>query len=190
MEINEIELKVTITAAKAGKQSAFNVLLDAYWNFVYGYQLKRVQNEHEAEDITIEAFAKAFDKIEGFNEDYVFSTWLITISKNIQIDKYRKQKQSVIVASTKDKELQMYNVADQTPTQEDALITEQNLVELLALMKMLKPIYREVLNLRYFQEMSYQDIADQLDEPLTNVKVRLLRAKKLLAESINNHHNR
>ena len=81
MEINEIELKVTITAAKAGKQSAFNVLLDAYWNFVYGYQLKRVQNEHEAEDITIEAFAKAFDKIEGFNEDYVFSTWLITISK-------------------------------------------------------------------------------------------------------------
>ena len=84
----------------------------------------------------------------------------------------------------------MYNVADQTPTQEDVLITEQNLVELLALMKMLKPIYREVLNLRYFQEMSYQDIADQLDEPLTNVKVRLLRAKKLLAESINNHHNR
>ena len=63
-------------------------------------------------------------------------------------------------------------------------------MELLALMKMLKPIYREVLNLRYFQEMSYQDIADQLDEPLTNVKVRLLRAKKLLAESINNHHNR
>ena len=94
------------------------------------------------------------------------------------------------MASTQDKELQMYNVADQTPTQEDALITEQNLVELLALMKMLKPIYREVLNLRYFQEMSYQDIADQLDEPLTNVKVRLLRAKKLLAESINNHHNR
>lgn len=190
MEITESELKSTITAAKAGKQSAFNVLLDAYWNFVYGYQLKRVQNEHEAEDITIEAFAKAFDKIQGFDESYVFSTWLITISKNIQIDKYRKQKQSVVLESEQDKQHQMQNVPDQTPTQEDALITEQNLLELLGFMKRLKPIYREVLNLRYFQEMSYQDIAEQLDEPLTNIKVRLLRAKKLLAELINQHHNR
>jgi RNA polymerase sigma-70 factor (ECF subfamily) len=78
----------------------------------------------------------------------------------------------------------MYNVADTTPTVEDKLITEQNLSRLLGYIKELKPHYQEVIQLRYFQELSYQEIAEQLNEPLSNVKVKLLRAKKLLAEII------
>ena len=61
---------------------------------VFGFQLKRVHNESDAEDITIEAFAKAFDKIEHFDTNYNFSSWVITISKNIQIDQHRKQRNS------------------------------------------------------------------------------------------------
>ena len=64
------------------------------------------------------------------------------------------------------------------------MITEQNLAELLRFIKKLKPHYQDVINLRYFQEMSYNEISDTLQEPLNNVKVRLLRAKKLLAEII------
>jgi RNA polymerase sigma-70 factor (ECF subfamily) len=79
---------------------------------------------------------------------------------------------------------QAYNVADTTPSAEDKLITEQNLSRLLEYIKELKPHYQEVIQLRYFQEMSYQEIAEQLNEPLSNVKVKLLRAKKLLAEII------
>ena len=75
-------------------------------------------------------------------------------------------------------------VPDDSLTTEDALIQEQNLIQLQTLLKMLKPMYREVLQLRYFQEMSYRDMAEQLREPLTNIKVRLLRAKKLMAELI------
>ena len=63
---------------------------------VYGFQIKRVKDEYEAEDITIETFAKAFDKIETFDENYEFGTWLIAISKNIQIDKTRKKNASLI----------------------------------------------------------------------------------------------
>jgi RNA polymerase sigma-70 factor (ECF subfamily) len=79
---------------------------------------------------------------------------------------------------------QAYQIIDETPSAEDDIITEQNLSQLLGYIKELKPAYQEVIQLRYFQEMSYIDIAETLEEPLTNIKVKLLRAKKLLAEII------
>ena len=118
---------------------AFTFLLDRYWNEVYGFMLKRTENETDSEDITIETFSKAFDKIATYNPEF---------------------------------------------QAEDELITEQNLSRLLQFIKELKPHYQEVIQLRYFQEMSYQEISEQLNEPLSNVKIKLLRAKKLLAEII------
>jgi|SRR5690606_3049407 len=184
MEITSEEIAHQIIKAKKGKQDAFKFLLDYYWNEVYGFQLKRVRNELEAEDITIEAFAKAFDKIVTFDENYTFSTWLIAISKNIQIDKTRKKNASIYKNTTDASNEQVHRIADHSPTPEDKLITEQNLAELLQYIKQLKPHYQEVINLRYFHEMSYNEISEALEEPLNNVKVRLLRARKLLAELI------
>ncbi len=184
MEITPIEITLQIEKAKNGKQGAFKFLLDYFWNEVYGFQLKRVRNEHEAEDITIETFAKAFDKIESFDENYTFSTWLITISKNIQIDRTRKKNASIYSNTTDASSEIVQKIVDHSPTPEDRLILEQNLVELLLYIKQLKPHYQDVINLRYFQEMSYNEIAETLEEPLNNVKVRLLRARKLLAEII------
>ena len=88
------------------------------------------------------------------------------------------------VEITDEEDQQAYNIADTSPTAEDELITEQNLSQLLQFIKELKPHYQEVIQLRYFQEMSYQEISEQLNEPLSNVKIKLLRAKKLLAEII------
>lgn len=184
MEITAEEISKQIEKAKKGKQGAFKFLLDRYWNEVYGFQIKRVRNELEAEDITIEAFAKAFDKIGTFDEKYTFSTWLVTISKNIQIDKTRKKNASIYSQTTDASNENIQKIPDHAPTPEDKLITEQNLAELLQFIKQLKPHYQEVINLRYFQEMSYNEISENLEEPLNNVKVRLLRARKLLAEII------
>ncbi len=92
----------------------------------------------------------------------------------------------VFVEITDEQDQQAYNIADTTPSAEDELITEQNLSRLLQFIKELKPHYQEVIQLRYFQEMSYQEIANKIDEPLSNVKIKLLRAKKLLAEIIQN----
>lgn len=184
MEVDKKELLKQIEKAKKGKQSAFKFLLDRFWNEVYGFQLKRVRNETEAEDITIEAFSKAFDKIETYDEKYTFSTWLITISKNIQIDKTRKKNASLHLHTTDASDEIVKKVPDHTPTAEDKLITEQNLAQLLQFIKQLKPHYQDVINLRYFHEMSYKEISESLEEPLNNVKVRLLRARKLLAEII------
>lgn len=184
MELINNELLNQIQEAKKGKQSAFKYLLDGFWNLVYGYQIKRVKNEYDAEDITIETFSKAFDKIETFDENYAFGTWLIAISKNIHIDKTRKKNASIYSKTSSVIEDQVNKIADDSPTPEDILITEQNLAELLRYIKELKPHYQEVINLRYFHEMSYNDISESLEEPLNNVKVRLLRARKLLAEII------
>ena len=181
-----MEIIKNIEKAKIGDQVAFTFLLDFYWNEVYGFMLKRTENETDAEDITIETFSKAFDKLATYNPEFQFNTWLIAIAKNVHIDILRKKKSSLFLEITDEEDYQAYNIADTTPSAEDKLITEQNLSQLLQYIKELKPHYQEVIQLRYFQEMSYQEIANQLDEPLSNVKVKILRAKKLLAEIIQN----
>ncbi|MDP5082147.1 MAG: sigma-70 family RNA polymerase sigma factor [Winogradskyella sp.] len=178
-----MEVKDAINKAKENDQIAFNFLLDTFWNDVYGFQLKRTANENDAEDITIQTFSKAFDKIDTYNEAYQFKTWLITISKNIHIDLVRKQKKSIRNTS-KDNEDYYLDIVDDSPTPEYKVITEQNLAQLLRDIKKLKPHYQEVINLRFFQELSYKEISEELNEPITNIKVKLLRAKKLLAAII------
>lgn len=181
-----MEVEKAIELAKENNQSAFKFLLDLYWNDVYGFQLKRTQNENDAEDITIQTFSKAFDKIKTYNSRYVFKTWLITISKNIHIDLVRKHKSSINSKINSKDEVEAYHIPDESPSAEDKIIREQNLAKLLKDIKKLKPHYQEVINLRYFQELSYKDISAQLDEPINNVKVKLLRAKKLLAQILTN----
>ena len=183
MEISR-ELLEHIQNAKKGNQAAFNYLLDKFWNSVYGFQLKRTQNEYDAEDITIQTFSRAFDKINTYDTSYGFKTWLITISKNIHVDLIRKRKSSIRSRTTDEEDETVYRIADDTPSVEDVIITEQNLSQLLRDIKKLKPHYQKVINLRYFQEMSYKEISNELQEPINNVKVKLLRAKKLLSEII------
>lgn len=178
MKVNQL-----IREAQEGNQMAFTQLLDIYWNEVYGFMLKRTENETDAEDITIDAFSKAFSKIAQYNPDFQFNTWLISIAKNAHIDLVRKQKQTRSMQFNDDGNA-AYMIIDETPSAEDTLINEQNLSILLRFIKELKPAYQEVIQLRYFQEMSYQEIANQLNEPLSNVKIKLLRAKKLLADII------
>lgn len=181
MEINQ-----HIEKAKKSDQAAFTFLLDYYWNEVYSFMLIRTENETDAEDITLVTFAKAFDKITTYNSEFQFNTWLISIAKNVHIDLLRKKKSSFHATSSEQENDQAYKVADTTPSAEDSLIIEQNLSQLLQYIKELKPHYQEVIQLRYFQELSYQEISNQLNEPLNNIKIKLLRAKKLLAEIIKN----
>ena len=181
-----MEIEEAIKRAKKNDQKAFNFLLNTFWDDVYGFQLKRIENENDAEDVTIQTFSRAFDRIETFDANYKFKTWLITISKNIHIDILRKEKNSISqVISNDDKTV--YQILDESPSPEDKLITEQHLAKLLRDLKKLKPHYQEIINLRHFQELSYKEISKELKEPINNVKVKLLRAKKLLADIIENN---
>lgn len=186
-ENKHIELEAQIALAKNNNQSAFNYLLNKFWKEIFLFIANKTKNDDEAEDITIKTFAKAFDKINQYKETFSFKSWLLGIAKNIFIDELRKKKnqQQYIHNSLSE----IHSLKDENPTAEDIIIREQNLASLLSNIKLLKPKYKEVIQLRFFQEFSYQEIADTLNEPINNVKVKLLRAKKLLAEIIkkNNH---
>ncbi|QMU66518.1 MAG: sigma-70 family RNA polymerase sigma factor [Flavobacteriaceae bacterium] len=184
MKITKELLRQHVQKAKEGHQISFNFLLDVFWPDVYNYQLKRTQNDNDAEDITIQAFSRAFDRIDMYNEKYTFKTWLLTISKNIHIDLVRKKKTSIQTDNSNEKDTEVHQIIDDNPTPEDTIITQQNLAKLLLDVKQLKPKYQEVIQLRYFQELSYKEISKQIGEPMSNVKVKLLRARKLLAEII------
>ncbi|MCF6346922.1 MAG: RNA polymerase sigma factor [Flavobacteriaceae bacterium] len=173
----------TINKAKEGKDTAYTSLLNMFWKDIYRFLYRKTNNENEAEDLTIRTFAKAFDKIHTFDEKYEFKTWLISISNNLYIDQLRKRKTETISIHKESSEA--HKIKDEEPTPADKLIIEQNLAELLAYIKQLKPHYQEIINLRFFQEMSYKEMAETLNEPMSNIKVKLLRAKKLLAEIIN-----
>jgi RNA polymerase sigma-70 factor (ECF subfamily) len=182
--VNEETIIKTIEAAKKGDQLAFSTLLDTYWSDVFNFQNKMIQNDNDAEDICIETFSKAFDKIDTYNPDYNFKTWLIAISKNIHIDLLRKRKNAPTNISNSVEEQISQTLVDEAPTAEDELIKEQQLHHLLQHINNLKPDYGELIKLRYFQQMRYAMIAEQLNQPLNSIKVKLLRAKKLLAKSI------
>jgi RNA polymerase sigma factor (sigma-70 family) len=175
---NKEEIQGIIENARMGKESAFKKLLNTYWSDVYRFQFAKTNNEDEAEDITIKTFAKAFDKIDLYNDNYNFKTWLISISKNIFIDSVRGQKNETFSLHKGNSEA--YDITDNEPSPEDKIIIEQNLAQLLRYIKKLKPRHQEIINLRYFQELSYKEIAKAMNEPMSSVKVNLLRAKKLL----------
>lgn len=171
-----------INKAKKGDENSFTALLNMFWKDVYRFLYSKTNNENQAEDVTIRTFAKAFEKIDTFDENYEFKTWLLSISSNLYIDQLRKRKTETISINKKSSEA--YKVKDEEPTPSDKLIIEQNLAQLLSYIKQLKPHYQEIINLRFFQEMSYKEIAKELNEPMSNIKVKLLRAKKLLGEII------
>lgn len=179
---NKSEIKIIVDQAKLGKESAFKKLLNTYWSDVYRFQFSKTKNENEAEDITIKTFAKAFDKINLYDDSYNFKTWLISISKNLFIDSVRGKKKETVSLTKKNAEAHL--ITDDAPSPEDQLINEQNLAQLLSYIKKLNKKQQEIINLRYFQELSYKEIAEARNESMSSVKVNLMRAKKKLSEII------
>ena len=169
-----------INLAKENNQNAFSFLLNTYWEDVYKFQLKRTNNEINAEDITIESFAKAFEKINTYNNKYIFKTWLITISKNLHIDQLRKNKNKFDLNQLNEN----VQIKESSPSPEDNLINEQKLKSLKSKINKLKPHYKEVIELKYFNELSYKEISIKLNQPINNIKVKVLRAKKILFQLI------
>ena len=178
------ELHHTIAEAKKNNQKAFAILFDTHWDYVFGYLLKQTSNEGLAEELALKTFAKAFDKISLFKEELNFKTWLISISKNVNIDHHRREKTVAQLDTTSIEKENFNTIYDENPSPEDLLIINQNLKRLIAIIKELKPLYARVIRMRYFEEHSYKEIAEKTQLPINTVKVTILRAKKLLAQKI------
>jgi RNA polymerase sigma factor (sigma-70 family) len=180
---HDVEL---IIAARAGDQKAFAQLMKRYKNAIYFMMLKMVNNKTDAEDYTIEAFGKAFTDIHQYEPHFAFSTWLFRIASNNAIDHLRKKRAVTVplepmVGNNKSIGIEYnYNVRTDTDTPEEAFIRKQNAKLLRKAVSMLKPRYRTLLELRYFREYSYSEIATELNLPLGTVKVQLFRSREKL----------
>ncbi len=180
---NRSILKI-IELAQTDNQKAFSVLFDNYWNPLFNFQLKKTKNEEKAEDITIRTFAKAFDKIKTYNSEYEFKTWLFTISKNIQIDDLRKKKKNKTIELSNNNINSTIEIIDSDLSPEEKLITNQNISQLISKIKTLKKDYKRILILRYFEELSYKEISHKMKQPINTIKVKILRARKILGNKI------
>ncbi|WP_430811334.1 MULTISPECIES: RNA polymerase sigma factor [unclassified Carboxylicivirga] len=176
--------------AVKGDQRAFAELMGRYRDAIYFMLLKMVNNKSDAEDLTIEAFGKAFKNIHQYSPNYAFSTWLFKIASNNCIDFLRKKRNNIVsidggLNDDKDND-QPIHLKDETPDPEEHLIKQQKKVLMRTVVKKLKPRYRILIELRYFKEFSYEEIAEELDLPLGTVKAQLFRARELLFNTLKN----
>jgi RNA polymerase sigma-70 factor (ECF subfamily) len=177
-----------VNAAISGKQSAYAELMEKYRESIYFMMLKMVKNPDDAEDLTLEAFGKAFSRLEQYSPSFAFSTWLFKIASNNSIDFIRKKRIKVTSMDTgmmtDDGEIIFYDAKSQTLDPEETIIYNQKVKLMRNLVSQLKPRYRELVEKRYFEELSYEEIAEELNLPLGTVKAQLFRAREFLANMI------
>jgi len=171
-----------VQKANNGDQKAYAELMDRYRDAIYYMLLKMVNNASDAEDLTIEAFGKAFKNIQQYAPNYAFSTWLFKIATNNCIDFIRKKKASHISLDHNDDEHEKASMDIQAPVMdpEETMINEQKIKLMRSIVDKLKPRYRKLIELRYFKELSYEEIAEELELPIGTVKAQLFRARELL----------
>lgn len=176
-----------VKKAIKGDQKAYADLMDRYRDAIYFMLLKMVNNPVDAEDLTIEAFGKAFKNIDQYTPSYAFSTWLFKIATNNCIDFIRKKKANLISIdqSEEDNEGTPMSIQSGSLDPEEDMIKKQKETLMRVIVTQLKPRYRALIELRYFKEYSYEEIAQEMDLPLGTVKAQLFRARELLFNILN-----
>jgi RNA polymerase sigma factor (sigma-70 family) len=179
-----------IDMAVEGDDAAYAKLLQRYKRPVYHMVLKMVRNIDDAEDLTIESFAKAFKSLHRFKKDFTFSTWLFRIATNNTIDFIRKKKLNTLsienTFTDDDGQSVSIDVEDENPDPQEETIKTQKAEIIQLFVDKLPSKYQKLVRLRYFHELSYEEIAEELDAPLGTVKAQLHRARELMFEMVKN----
>ncbi|GAB5416179.1 MAG: RNA polymerase sigma factor [Crocinitomicaceae bacterium] len=179
-----------VEKAISGDQSAYAALMDRYRESIYFMMLKMVKNTDDADDLTIEAFGKAFRRLEQYSPSYAFSTWLFKIASNNCIDFIRKKRIKVTSMDagikTGDGEHITIDAKSNTRDPEETMEHKQKVVMMREVVAKLKPRYRILVEKRYFEELSYEEISEELNLPLGTVKAQLFRARDFLANMMEN----
>lgn len=170
-----------------GKQKAFTTLMQLYKDAIFFMVLKMVNNRDDAMDITVSTFGKAFENLDKYKSNFAFSTWLFKIATNNSIDFIRKQKfKTVSIDEFNDDQERVWEFKSDNLNPEEYSIKNQEKKALKNVVENLPEKYKNLVILRYFEELSYEEIAIELDIPLGTVKARLFRARDLLAVIVKN----
>ena len=183
--------KLIQLALKKGDQKAYAELMGRYKDTIFFMLLKMVKDKDDADDLTIEAFGKAFRNLAQYTPDFAFSTWLFKIATNNCIDFIRRKKEAVSLDRTyenADGDEMSFEPKSDSLNPEEKAIKKQKIQMMQSVVEKLQPRYRMLVELRYFQEKSYEEIAKELDLPIGTVKAQLFRARELLYHTLKNMH--
>jgi RNA polymerase sigma factor (sigma-70 family) len=184
------DYRLVLQAVSSGDQKAYAELLNNYRDSLYFMLLKMTNSQVDADDLTIEAFGKAFKNLDQYSPEYAFSTWLFKIAANNCIDFMRKHRRINYATDINNDESGSHNYPSNIPSMnlspEERVIEKQKISLMHEVVEKLKPHYRLMVELRYFKELSYEEIAIQLDLPLGTVKAQLFRAREFLYQILKN----
>lgn len=179
----QIDYDMVIKAREFNDERAYAQLMDRYRDSIFYMMLKMVKNTDDADDLTIEAFGKAFNRLHQYTPNYAFSTWLFRIATNNCIDFIRKKRMNTFSLDkdidTEDGKMTM-DVRDDMLNPEERIIRKQKIRIMREIVDQLKPRYKNLVVLRYFREYSYEEIAEETDLPIGTVKAQLFRAREQL----------
>ena len=180
-----------VQKAIAGDQKAYSELMSLYWNTIEKILSLKLASREDVEDLAIATFSKAFDKLESYNDSFAFSTWIQTIANNTLIDFFRKKEQKTVSIDQEkeDEESIGIDVVDSSLDPEGNLIRKQKNKHIAGMVQSLKPHYRDLIIMRYLDEMSYVEISKKLNMPLGSVKAKLFRARDLLMQILKTNEN-
>ena len=188
------DLKLINSALDTGNPKAYNELMKLYRDPIYFMLYEKVGDQELAKDLTIEALGKAFKKLHLYTPDYTFSTWLYTVARNNCIDYLRKNKLPTIsidkMMLDEDGKRNTFDLKSNDPNPEKLMITRQRTAILRQIVDQLKPKYRDLVKLRYFKELSYEEIAETLKIPLGTVKAQLYRSREQLFKIMSGHREK
>lgn len=187
------DYQLVLAAREKGDQRAYADLMCFYREPIYLMLLRMTHNPTDADDLTIDTFGKAFCQLHTYTPSNTFATWLFAIASNNGIDYIRRRHLATVSLSDitvhNDDDSYDYPLPSQDANPEEALISSQRGELLRDVVRQLKPRYRTIVEMRYFQELSYDEIAQKLSMPLGTVKIQLRRARQLLAEILKSHRN-
>jgi RNA polymerase sigma-70 factor (ECF subfamily) len=175
-------------AREHGDQKAYAELMDLYKGQIYCMLLKMTNSTTDADDLTIEAFGKAFKSIDMYTPDFAFSTWLFRIATNNCVDYMRKKKAQTISIDScfvnQNQDILEFNIPSQEFSPEEKIMEEQKHQLLRSVVQQLRPHYKILIEKRYYEEKSYEEISQELNLPIGTVKAKLFRARELLGNLV------
>lgn len=181
--MNDEQLFLLIQKAKDKDQKAQTKLINIFWVDVFSFVMKKVRDENDADEITVNVFSKVLSKLDMFDPHFQFKTWVLTIAQNTVIDFWRKKNRD-----NEDAVENLEEVKNQyAKSPEELLISEEEQKKIIKTIESLDANYQDIIKLRFFEEKSIKEIADELGISVANTKVRVMRAKKVLAELLKNN---
>ena len=170
--------KTIIGTILAGETDEYRFFVERYHRGLIQHLFNFLHDADLAEDIAQEAFIRAFEKLGRYNPAYAFSTWLYKIADNIALEHLRRQKPTTDLADV------AATLADHHQTPPEAVETKLQAWQTREAIKRLPPAYRQIVGLYYWDNCSYQEIADIIDRPIGTVRTWLFRAKEILRKEL------